>query len=45
MPRPQDGLAALIMAYERLEDTIFTWPAIKDAMMALSSGIHATNKA
>lgn len=24
------------MAYKRLEDTTFTWPAIKDGMMALN---------
>ncbi|WVX51708.1 hypothetical protein ROLI_048100 (plasmid) [Roseobacter fucihabitans] len=30
-----DG-SGLVMAYERLEDTTFTWPAIKDGMMALN---------
>ncbi|MBQ2260478.1 MAG: IS66 family insertion sequence element accessory protein TnpB, partial [Loktanella sp.] len=30
-----DG-TGLVMAYKRLEDTTFTWPAIKDGMMALS---------
>jgi transposase len=24
------------MAYKRLEDTMFTWPAIKDGVMALN---------
>ncbi|MEO1363860.1 MAG: IS66 family insertion sequence element accessory protein TnpB [Pseudomonadota bacterium] len=30
-----DG-SGLVMAYKRLEDTTFTWPAIKDGMMALN---------
>lgn len=30
-----DG-TGLVMAYKRLEDTTFTWPAIKDGMMALN---------
>ncbi len=30
-----DG-TGLVMAYKRLEDTSFTWPAITDGMMALN---------
>ena len=30
-----DG-TGLVMAFKRLEDTTFTWPAIKDRMMALN---------
>jgi transposase len=30
-----DG-SGLVMAYKRLEETTFTWPAIKDGMMALN---------
>lgn len=30
-----DG-TGLVMAYKRLEDTTFTWPAIRDGMMALN---------
>ena len=30
-----DG-AGLVLAYTRLEDTTFTWPAIKDGMMTLN---------
>lgn len=30
-----DG-SGLVMAYKRLEDTTFTWPAIKDGIMALN---------
>ena len=30
-----DG-TGLVMAYKRLEDTTFTWPAIKDGVMALN---------
>lgn len=30
-----DG-SGLVMAYKRLEDTAFTWPAIKDGLMALN---------
>mgnify|MGYP005858718061 FL=1 len=30
-----DG-TGLMMAYKRLEDTTFTWPAIKDGMMTLN---------
>lgn len=30
-----DG-SGLVMAYKRLEDTTFTWPAIKDGMIALN---------
>ena len=30
-----DG-SGLVMAYKRLEDTTFTWPAIKNGMMALN---------
>ena len=30
---PMNGL---VMAYTRLEDTTFTWPAIKDGLMALN---------
>ena len=30
-----DG-SGLVMAYKRLEDTTFTWPAIKEGMMALN---------
>ena len=30
-----DG-SGLVMAYKRLEDTTFTWPAITDGMMALN---------
>jgi transposase len=30
-----DG-TGLVMAYKRLEDATFTWPAIKDGMMALN---------
>lgn len=30
-----DG-TGLVMAYKRLEDTTFTWPAIKDGIMALN---------
>ncbi|MDU9007246.1 IS66 family insertion sequence element accessory protein TnpB [Sedimentitalea todarodis] len=30
-----DG-SGLVMAYKRLEDTAFAWPAIKDGMMALN---------
>ena len=30
-----DG-TGLVMAYKRLEETTFTWPAIKDGMMALN---------
>jgi len=30
-----DG-TGLVMAYKRLEDTTFTWPAIKDGMMTLN---------
>ena len=30
-----DG-SGLVMAYKRLEDTTFTWPAIKDGMMGLN---------
>jgi transposase len=30
-----DG-TGLVMAYKRLEDSSFTWPAIKDGMMALN---------
>ena len=30
-----DG-SGLVMAYKRLEDTTFTWPAIKDGVMALN---------
>lgn len=30
-----DG-TGLVMAYKRLEDTSFTWPAIKDGTMALN---------
>ncbi|NYS26915.1 IS66 family insertion sequence element accessory protein TnpB [Rhodobacteraceae bacterium 2376] len=30
---PTNGL---VMAYKRLEDTTFTWPAIKDGIMALN---------
>ena len=30
-----DG-TGLVMAYKRLEDASFTWPAIKDGMMALN---------
>lgn len=30
-----DG-SGLVMAYKRLEDTTFTWPAIKDGLMALN---------
>jgi len=30
---PTNGL---VMAYKRLEDATFTWPAIKDGMMALN---------
>lgn len=30
-----DG-SGLVMAYKRLEDATFTWPAIKDGMMALN---------
>ena len=29
-----DG-SGLVMAYKRLEDTTFTWPAIRDGMMSL----------
>ena len=29
-----DG-SGLVMAYKRLEDTTFTWPAIRDGIMAL----------
>ena len=32
-----DG-SGLVMAYKRLEDTTFTWPAIKDGIMALNHG-------
>ena len=30
-----DG-TGLVMAYKRLEDTTFTWPAVKDGIMALN---------
>ena len=30
-----DG-SGLVMAYKRLEDTTFTWPTIKDGMMAMN---------
>ncbi|PIL18421.1 transposase [Puniceibacterium antarcticum] len=30
-----DG-TGLVMAYKRLEDTTFTWPAIREGMMALN---------
>ncbi|HEY9037410.1 MAG TPA: IS66 family insertion sequence element accessory protein TnpB [Roseovarius sp.] len=30
-----DG-SGLVMAYKQLEDTTFSWPAIKDGMMALN---------
>ena len=30
-----DG-TGLVMAYKRLEETTFTWPAIKDGLMALN---------
>ncbi len=34
-----DG-SGLVMAYKRLEVTTFTWPAIKDGIMALNHALH-----
>ena len=34
----------LVMAYKRLEETTFTWPAIRDGVMTLNRARHRSER-